>query len=697
MNELNTLLNELIKEKGGSVKDYKNLLKSIAYHESAHTLDPKIRQRGGGPGRGKYQFEEGKNSGGITAARRTKKYFDSKGISSPEWLEKALKEESLDATKLSSDAQDVLFLGNMRMHPKADFKKVWEGKETVSDFWANYHWAGNPKDRNKRLKSFNISMEDLESKPSYEIPTNQEFQSSTFESPTMFAQGGDLQSYVKQKFSNNTLNSFNAGGLHETNPYGGIPQGTGSNGQMNTVEQGETSFNLPQGKFIFSDRINTKGTINQFADGGLIDPPNKKVENGKSFVNNWFDNPVTKAKLSMNLNQGLKKSNEQITSGLNNLNKVDIRMTDAVNDTTKASYTPYDNQISFYTEPTDKMATHEYTHAMGTIDNDLSSYIKRNYGAIPLDKGEDYNERSHIKYINRKGELYSRIMELRQHLGVKPGDEINDDQIKTLKDDNVNELMKYYEPDQIKSMLNTLASNSSTSNVNTAALGGVQNSNCGGPGQPPCKEINNPKLFKEKDFFNDYLKSEVYISRLKTQGHSYPEIIRNTRLDKLKDMESYVGDYPREIGSQYINHNNSIMVNTNEVKEYKDDVNTVIAHETSHGLGAKQYDGEGHAFRLNKNETSEINDRNKETSIEHDGRAHEVKADLDALRYKLFNDKIYDTKIQKFDQNYLNKAKKKYKNNTFIKRLFDRLDDENLIYLMNNIASNKNNTKNNLT
>jgi hypothetical protein len=50
-------------------------------------------------------------------------------------------------------------------------------------------------------------------------------------------------------------NAYNEGGLHEQNPHGGIPQGMGANGKMNTVEEGETSAKLKQGKFIFSNRI----------------------------------------------------------------------------------------------------------------------------------------------------------------------------------------------------------------------------------------------------------------------------------------------------------------------------------------------------------------------------------------------------------------------------------------------------------
>jgi len=54
---------------------------------------------------------------------------------------------------------------------------------------------------------------------------------------------------------NKNLNEFNTGGLHEQNRLGGIPQGTGDNGKMNTVEENETSFETSKGKFIFSNRI----------------------------------------------------------------------------------------------------------------------------------------------------------------------------------------------------------------------------------------------------------------------------------------------------------------------------------------------------------------------------------------------------------------------------------------------------------
>lgn len=51
------------------------------------------------------------------------------------------------------------------------------------------------------------------------------------------------------------LVEFNSGGTHEENPLGGIPQGVGSNGLLNTVEEGESKFTFDDGDYVFSNRI----------------------------------------------------------------------------------------------------------------------------------------------------------------------------------------------------------------------------------------------------------------------------------------------------------------------------------------------------------------------------------------------------------------------------------------------------------
>lgn len=288
MDEREQLIKRLIKEKKGSREDYLNLLNSIAYHESGHTMSPTIKQIGGGPGRGKYQFEVGKNAGGITAARRTLQYYKENNIPVPEWLKKATSYDDLDVTTLSSEQQDILFLGNMRKHPKANFSNIWEGKETIQDFWANYHWAGSDKDRKTRLKSFNssynkykdnsintytskrkvitdereeaavkidntnVDRNEFKPTPLFEFAKKNGLKNTpSSQSQNVAAYGGNIgfSSYDKG------LNEFNGGGTHEQNPLGGIPLGVGSNGQQNTVEEEETSVKLKRGNYIFSNRL----------------------------------------------------------------------------------------------------------------------------------------------------------------------------------------------------------------------------------------------------------------------------------------------------------------------------------------------------------------------------------------------------------------------------------------------------------
>ena len=50
-------------------------------------------------------------------------------------------------------------------------------------------------------------------------------------------------------------NVFNNGGTHEESPLGGIPQGKGSNGKQNLVEEDEVSFMYNGKKLIISNRM----------------------------------------------------------------------------------------------------------------------------------------------------------------------------------------------------------------------------------------------------------------------------------------------------------------------------------------------------------------------------------------------------------------------------------------------------------
>ena len=55
---------------------------------------------------------------------------------------------------------------------------------------------------------------------------------------------------------NPMMTSIDAGGTHEANPNGGVPQGIGVNGQPNLIEEGETKSNIGNtANYVFSDRL----------------------------------------------------------------------------------------------------------------------------------------------------------------------------------------------------------------------------------------------------------------------------------------------------------------------------------------------------------------------------------------------------------------------------------------------------------
>ena len=68
------------------------------------------------------------------------------------------------------------------------------------------------------------------------------------------ALGGSINDLVT-KGGENDLIEFEGGGTHEQNPLGGIPIGMNNQGQMNSVEAGESKYSFKDGDYVFSDRI----------------------------------------------------------------------------------------------------------------------------------------------------------------------------------------------------------------------------------------------------------------------------------------------------------------------------------------------------------------------------------------------------------------------------------------------------------
>jgi len=434
MDELNRLIDNLIKEKGGSRNDYLTFLNSIAYHETGRTMDPTTKQIGGGPGRGLYQMESGKHSGAITAAKRTKQYLESLKEEVPDWLYNISQKDDLDASTLSPDKQSMLALGTLRMHPKADLKDVVTGKQSIPEFWANYHWAGPSKDRNKRIKSFTKDYEHL-----------QEVAPMFFEEYT--------------PVGHDKINQFKKGG--NTGP--GDPPKKKKKDYIEGAMEGD-----------------------DYGREGL-EKREKLYADEKSFVENWMKNPITMQKLIDKRGEDATKTYWDVVNKLNHLDNTGHRE-EQFDGQTRAYYQPQKNTVTTglrYNEgPFVGASTHEYSHALG-LDKELSRYAQKDVGYLKLTNDDLPSDRAYKQYLNR-GEVWPRIMSIRYRLGLKPGDNVTKDDLKdfTGKDDD---LFKFYSKEQIKDLLNKSVDANTPSTANWTALGGV----LGGGSKIVDRELNS--------------------------------------------------------------------------------------------------------------------------------------------------------------------------------------------------------------
>jgi len=155
---------------GKEIRKFKHFAASVAQIESLN--NPQAHQSGGGPGRGKFQFEiaAGKGSGGNKVAVNRYKNFvkdnpDFKDVmTEKEWA--VLNSEDPDFSLLSGDAQDVMFYVNHYAHPRHKIDDTVSGKKSMRDAWLDYHWAGgddNP-DRPARKHHWDSEMQSWETK-----------------------------------------------------------------------------------------------------------------------------------------------------------------------------------------------------------------------------------------------------------------------------------------------------------------------------------------------------------------------------------------------------------------------------------------------------------------------------------------------------------------------------------------------------
>ena len=136
----------LLETRGGSRERMEDLMYDIAAVESGRTFDPAIKQIGGGPGRGIFQYEgpftEKSSNRAKDAVVRAVSYYNSdKTGSMPEWLQKFIDESggSYDFSKLTIPQQKSLFLADYSQAEGIPFKAFMQGEGTTEDMWADHH------------------------------------------------------------------------------------------------------------------------------------------------------------------------------------------------------------------------------------------------------------------------------------------------------------------------------------------------------------------------------------------------------------------------------------------------------------------------------------------------------------------------------------------------------------------------------
>lgn len=212
-------------------------------------------------------------------------------------------------------------------------------------------------------------------------------------------------------------------------------------------------------------------------------------------------------------------------------------------------------------------------------------------------------------------------------------------------------------------------------------------------------------------FFDSWLASPEYTKRLEKNGYVNPfqtiynrrKSLSNLELTYDKNNRSMANAAPNPKSKSFVN------INENELNDLNIPINTGKAHEISHIIGAKQH-FQNPNVGFNDYEHNLIKDsiirkrpditgvqgsiENKQSHKDFDNwkymlKSEEIKADLDASRWNLFNKGIYDIRQgEQFNIDHLNKAKEIFKNDASFDRLLKQVGDDNYINLMNTIANN---------
>lgn len=278
--------------------------------------------------------------------------------------------------------------------------------------------------------------------------------------------------------------------------------------------------------------------IKNHAAGGFTDDPPPEELNmnnhgvGTEFVSNWMGNPATQKLYADNMQsigvdspQPLgeieaelfgpnmtKIINEQtlakpFKAGLNRLANTKARVIPYQDDGARGEYNPIMG-TTYYGTPSAGTVAHESVHAFsdtagGGQDKKLSSFIQKNWGSpyeSLMSKYEGKTEREafsehfgykspnspetinrikNAKYMNaEQGEIYPRVIEMREKLNAQPGEEVTPDMLQgIMNDEKIKNFTDYYDESTLLDMLNKTASTDTPSqDYSYAAYGGYTDS-----------------------------------------------------------------------------------------------------------------------------------------------------------------------------------------------------------------------------
>ena len=123
-----------------------------------------IAQKGGGPGRGIYQYEL-TSDGGSGAAKdalvRYKRFYKQYGVTMPEEFSRelgAIDPKNPDFTKLSPELQTEIFYADKEQKGGFALDKLGTEEFTLEDAWLDSHWAGKAEERDSKKDYYNRTM-----------------------------------------------------------------------------------------------------------------------------------------------------------------------------------------------------------------------------------------------------------------------------------------------------------------------------------------------------------------------------------------------------------------------------------------------------------------------------------------------------------------------------------------------------------